>query len=154
MKGHHNSLLKLKGLLKVHQLLTGLIQNNQLIKVHPLLKGLLQHNQLLEVHPLLKGLLLLKGMLKVHPLPKGLLLIKVLKVLLLKVHILELKLKKQGKGSKNKKCLQHNQKVQMARKRKLLLELRVLFQPNSRNLIMFMMQCLSARMKFMFIAYF
>lgn len=41
-----------------------------------------------------------------------------------------------GKGRENSRCLQHSLKVQMPRKKDLLLELRVLFQPSTRHLFM------------------
>ena len=102
---------------------------------------------LLKDLQLLKAMLLLKGML-ILKLLKGMLILKLLKVLQLKVH--KLKVENKGKGRENSKCLQHSLKVQMPRKKDLLLELRVLFQPISRHLFMIF---LFAMMKLVYVMF-
>ena len=118
----------------------------QQIKLH---KEFQEHNQLLKVLTFLKELPLLK---EHNQLLKGMLLLNLIKVLQLKVLTLlkdlphlkgmlvlkelkvhKLKVDKKGKGRRNNKCLQHNLKVQRQRKKNLLLELTVLFQPSSSN---------------------
>jgi hypothetical protein len=97
--------------------------------VHNLLQGLLK---LVQEHQLV-----LKGPPMVHNLLQGLLKLLQEHQLVLKgplmVHNLELKVQVKGRGTKRRRYLHHNQRDQKARRKRLLLELRVQSQLNIRN---------------------